>query len=107
MNIDELERLLQLAAPLPWLIQSDEPLAIVNEARLYRVEIAEVRTGFTEPFDAEQRASAALIVAAVNALPALIACVKTADDMRALRQNSLHAYDAARKVLAGNGGGNG
>ena len=80
MNTKELRRLLEEATPGPWVSFADEP------DPLYCV--ASVGTGpgvveiCREPEHDERIADMALITAAVNALPDLLAIVETALDWR-------------------------
>jgi len=81
MNTTELRRLLSQATPGPWEVLRDNP-----ECHLLAVLMEEEEDGETPSYvalaDVETRTNAALIAAAVNALPALIAAVEAAEHWR-------------------------
>jgi len=59
MNTDELERLMREAMPAPWRLNEDGTISLASGAKA--------------PWRQTDRANCALIVAAVNALPELLA----------------------------------
>ena len=90
-DVAAIEALLSAATPLPWMQAHhiEEPRAIVTEARRMLSLLGNDNDGMPIVFRAED---AALIVAAVNALPALLAA---RTDLHALIQVSTGAYDPA------------
>ncbi len=75
-DVAAIEALLSAATPLPWMQAHhiEEPRAIVTEARRMLSLLGNDNDGMPIVFRAED---AALIVAAVNALPALLAALRT------------------------------
>ena len=76
LDVAAIEALLSAATPLPWMQAHhiEEPRAIVTEARRMLSLLGNDNDGMPIVFRAED---AALIVAAVNALPALLAALRT------------------------------
>jgi len=66
MNTDELERLMREAMPAPWRLNEDGTISLASGAKA--------------PWRQTDRANCALIVAAVNALPELLAKVKRLEE---------------------------
>lgn len=74
-SLEEIKRLLAAATPGPMVSEWDdfaETLVITCEARTGKVPVAEIQCGFVDSFDAEQKANAKLIVAAVNEIGGII-----------------------------------
>ncbi len=90
-DVAAIEALLSAATPLPWMQAHhiEEPRAIVTEARRMLSLLGNDNDGMAIVFRAED---AALIVAAVNALPALLAALRTLA--------AQHAADVAAAVDA-------
>ena len=84
--LDELERLRKAATPGPWICKEGEGFdeddaCITAEEREGMIDIAKIErgspnAGMDEPFQSEQTANAAYIVAACNAVPMLVEMVK-------------------------------
>lgn len=121
-DLDALAALVERATPGPWTVRMGEyvvpaghekrPIGgssdpVVDRDR-YAQYVCRIPPSHRHRSDTEQRANAELIVAAVNALPALIARVRAqeaalvaADAMRSWMKgccdiDAAHAYDAAR-----------
>lgn len=86
--LEELERLRKAATPGSWECREGEgfdedDMLITAEEREGKIEIAKIEqgspdAGMDEPFQSEQTANAAYIVAACNAVPRLVDIVKLA-----------------------------
>lgn len=84
--LEELERLMEEATPGPWICEEGEgfdedDVFITAEEREGMIDIAKIErgspnAGMDEPFQSEQTANAAYIVAACNAIPRLIAMLR-------------------------------
>lgn len=84
--LEELERLRKTATPGPWICKEGEgvdkdDVFITAEEREGMIDIAKIErgspnAGMDEPFQSEQTANAAYIVAACNAVPRLVEMVK-------------------------------
>lgn len=75
LDLNELERLLEEATKLPWKVCEDDGDLEIRDASSLRFAICDMRYAPGQRADgkwAAERANAALIVAAVNALAALI-----------------------------------
>ena len=77
-SLDELERLLAAATPGPWRVSADEPYEGYVQRRNIEADASEwITCGATSEYQClENEHDAALIVAAVNALPDVIAAAK-------------------------------
>lgn len=88
--LEELERLRKTATPGPWICKEGEGIDkddvfITAEEREGMIDIAKIErgspnAGMDEPFQSEQTANAAYIVAACNAVPRLIEMVQCLAD---------------------------
>lgn len=97
MNIDELDRLLAAATPDKWTVSKEAP-GITIRADGGGLPVAEMWIGGT----LRPRHNAALIVAAINALPKLIACVRAADAyVDSPNAATQEAYADARAAVGG------
>lgn len=86
--LDELERLGDAATPGPWICKEGEGFdeddaCITAEEREGMIDIAKIEygspnAGMEEPFQSEQTANAAYIVAACNAVPRLVKMLRLA-----------------------------
>lgn len=86
--LDELERLRKAATPGPWICKEGEGFdeddaCITAEEREGMIDIAKIErgspnAGMDEPFQSEQTANAAYIVAACNAVPMLVEMLRIA-----------------------------
>ena len=84
--LDELGRLREAATPGPWICKEGEGFdeddaCITAEEREGMIDIAKIEygspnAGMEEPFQSEQTANAAYIVAACNAVPRLVKMLK-------------------------------
>lgn len=99
MTIEELKQALDAATPGPLFTEwseVSEALEITCEARKGVVGIAQIETGFSEDFDAEQKANARLIVEAVNNLPKLL---KVAEAARTMLDGGMACEDFQRDFI--------
>ncbi|WP_302785163.1 hypothetical protein [Bilophila wadsworthia] len=86
--LDELERLRKAATPGPWICKEGEGFdeddaCITAEEREGMIDIAKIErgspnAGMDEPFQSEQTANAAYIVAACNAVPRMVEMLRIA-----------------------------
>jgi hypothetical protein len=100
-TLDELERLLKAGTPRPWTEQGGGIGKFV-EGRYEWSDIADVAIlPDRDAADGEGRANAALIVAAINALPGLIESARRVEEMRAALKpfaQMADAVDGAKEV---------
>ena len=97
-SLEEIKRLLAAATPGPLFTawsEASETLEITSAARKGMVGIAQIETGFNADFDAEQKANAELVVAAVNEIGGIIEQVERLQKVADAAEELPDLYDDA------------